>query len=341
MENKNKKIGVFIGRFQPIHNGHLSVIKTILENVDNLIIVLGSDATAKTVKNPWNSKEREDMIRSCLSKIDNKHVHFIQVKDYLYNDNLWITELQSKISLIDDSEDAEITLYGHDKDKSTFYLSMFPKWNFIETGSKGSIDATKIREFYFHKDKISLKNFLPEPVCKKLFEEMDTEIYNQLYDEFHHIIDYKSKWSASPFPPTFVTVDAVVIKSGHVLVVRRKGELGKGLLALPGGFINKDEFIEDACLRELKEETRINLPKDELKKRIVDKNVFDHPNRSLRGRTITHAYCINLGFGELPRVKGSDDAEKAFWMSLRDVQRNEEMFFEDHYHIITHFCAKY
>jgi bifunctional NMN adenylyltransferase/nudix hydrolase len=94
-------------------------------------------------------------------------------------------------------------------------------------------------------------------------------------------------------------------------------------------------------LRELKEETGIALPKDELKKRIVDQRVFDHPNRSLRGRTITHAYCMNLGFGDLPNVKGNDDADKAWWMSLRDVNRNEEQFFEDHFHIIQHFVHKF
>jgi bifunctional NMN adenylyltransferase/nudix hydrolase len=161
-----------------------------------------------------------------------------------------------------------------------------------------------------------------------------------LYDEYRHVIDYKAMWSSAPFPPMFVTTDAVVIKSGHVLVVRRRGQPGKGLLALPGGFLREDEKVVDGCIRELKEETRIGIPKDELMKRIKGQKVFDHPSRSLRGRTITHAFEIDLGAGALPKVKGDDDAEKAFWMPLRDVMRCEEEFFEDHFHIINYFAMR-
>jgi bifunctional NMN adenylyltransferase/nudix hydrolase len=187
-----------------------------------------------------------------------------------------------------------------------------------------------------------LKRVCPDSVFKVLKAEIDnnTPEYQRLYDEYRHVIDYKAMWSSAPFPPMFVTTDAVVIKSGHVLVVRRRGQPGKGLLALPGGFLREDEKIEDGCIRELKEETRIGIPKDELKKRIKSQRVFDHPSRSLRGRTITHAFEIDLGAGSLPKVKGDDDAEKAFWMPLRDVMRCEEEFFEDHFHIINYFVMR-
>lgn len=338
---KKKQFAVLLGRFQPVHNGHLGLISKCIEKFDKLIIVIGSDCSAKTVKNPWTTGDRVSFIESCLTKEQLEKVEFLSAKDYLYNDNLWITSIQSQVSSIEGFDEAEVFLCGHDKDKSTFYLKFFPKWEFIELGRQENIDATKVREFYFHKDKISLKNFVPEPIYKKLVKEMDTEGYNRLYDEFRHIVKYKSAWSAAPYEPIFVTTDAVVIKSGHVLVVKRKGELGKGLIALPGGFLNHDEKIIDSCLRELKEETCISLPKDELKKRIIDQHTFDAVGRSLRGRTITHAFCFDLVAGELPKVKGSDDADKAWWMSLRDVLRNEEMFFEDHFHIIQYFCSRF
>jgi bifunctional NMN adenylyltransferase/nudix hydrolase len=132
-----------------------------------------------------------------------------------------------------------------------------------------------------------------------------------------------------------------VIQSGHVLLVKRKGYPGKGLFALPGGFINQHERIEDAALRELKEETSIQLPKEELRKLIVDQHVFDHPDRSTRGRTITHAFCINLGGGKPVKVKGSDDAEKAFWLPLREVSAKQHLFYEDHCSIVEYFCSKF
>lgn len=346
-----KTIGIFIGRFQPLHNAHLSVIrKALLEDeIDQLVIILGSDCQAKTIKNPWITNERIDMINNSLSEnnINTNKVSFIPVKDYLYNDNLWLTELQSKLSQIEidgnfyDIDDLNVKLFGHDKDRSTFYLHLFPKWDFVDVGSMGDFNATKVRELFFNRKFRGLASFCPKYVVEKLQQDLNSDDFERLLDEYNHVVNYKKMWSVAPYPPTFITTDAIVIKSGHVLVVRRKGNPGKGLIALPGGFLQADEKIIDGCLRELKEETGIKIPKDELKKRIVDEKVFDHPDRSLRGRTITNAFCIDLGAGNLPKVKGNDDADKAWWMSLRDVLRNEEMFFEDHWHILNYFISRY
>jgi len=89
----------------------------------------------------------------------------------------------------------------------------------------------------------------------------------------------------------------------------------------------------------LKEETAIKLTKGELANMIVDHDVFDHPLRDLRGRVITHAFCFKLPDGELPKVKGSDDADKAWWMPLNDVNNNRTRFFSDHWHIIDRFVG--
>jgi bifunctional NMN adenylyltransferase/nudix hydrolase len=73
-----------------------------------------------------------------------------------------------------------------------------------------------------------------------------------------------------------------------------------------------------------------------LKGSIKSKEVFDHPERSLRGRTITTAFLIQLTeTGELPPVKGGDDAAKAFWVPIAEAMAKRDQFFEDHYHIIT------
>jgi bifunctional NMN adenylyltransferase/nudix hydrolase len=132
-----------------------------------------------------------------------------------------------------------------------------------------------------------------------------------------------------------MTVDAVVVQSGHILLVKRGDMPGKGLWALPGGFLNQDEKMLDGAIRELKEETKIKVPVPVLKGSIKESKTFDAPNRSSRGRTITQAFLIDLGVGELPKVKGSDDAEKAFWVPFNKVK--QEKMFEDHFHIIDNF----
>jgi bifunctional NMN adenylyltransferase/nudix hydrolase len=335
---------VFIGRFQPFHNAHLETVRFALKQAKKLIIVIGSAGGARNIKNPWSAAERIAMITACLSKEEQERVSFVCAKDYSYNNNLWLSALQSAFAeAAPDMDDAKTVLVGHKKDASSFYLSLFPQWQFIETGIRfeASLDATRVRENLFRQDALTLKTQVPAPVAEMLLEYMKTDEYRRLHEEWHHIEDYKAQWAGSPFPPTFNTVDAVVVCSGHVLLVRRKGAPGRGLLALPGGFINAHEELEDACVRELKEETSIRIPAAELKQRIEMEKTFGSPGRSLRGRTITHAYLINLGAGALPQVKGEDDADKAFWLPFREVMLREDQFFDDHWHMINFFVNRF
>jgi bifunctional NMN adenylyltransferase/nudix hydrolase len=340
------KYGVLIGRFEPFHNGHLSLVKFALQNVEELLIILGSCNVAKSIKNPWSAEERKEMILSCFDSFEGERITFLEASDYLYNDNRWLTCIQQQVDEVTDGEE-DIVLIGEQKDRSSFYLKMFPQWKHLEAGMNfiDGLDATKIRKAYFTEAYNYVRGNVPPPVYSMLMErtlgERAETDFNPLVREQAFVQDYKDAWAAAPYAPTFVTVDTVVIQSGHVLLVKRKGYPGKGLWALPGGFLNQHERIEDAALRELREETVIALPKEELRKLIVDRHVFDHPDRSARGRTITHAFCLNLGSGKLPRVKGSDDAEKAFWLPLKEVSTKENMFLEDHVHIIRYFCDRF
>jgi bifunctional NMN adenylyltransferase/nudix hydrolase len=333
--------GVFIGRFQPFHNGHLSVVLDALSKVDKLIIAIGSCNTAKNIKNPWTAEQREAMIRGTLSPDQQDRIQFVFLNDYTYNDNMWVSQVQNKIEEI--CGDDEVILFGRDKDRTTYYLSLFPQWKFSPCPGVPDLDATRIRDMYFHCDLGSLVRYVPEGVYPMLRHFMMvssvtlTGEFTQLKEEFEQVAAYKAAWKGAPYPPTFVTTDAVVIQSGHVLVVRRRCQPGKGLLALPGGFLNQHERVLDGCVRELKEETGIAMDSKALEKSIVAQRVFDHPDRSLRGRTITHAYCFDLGAGKLPRVKGSDDAEKAMWIPISEVSARGNEFFEDHAHIVSAF----
>ncbi len=152
-------------------------------------------------------------------------------------------------------------------------------------------------------------------------------------------------------PITFVTVDACVVTAACALLVRRKGRPGKGLWALPGGFLGQTETVVDGMLRELREKTKIAVPPGMLRGSIVAQRVFDDPNRSSRGRTITHGFLIQLknetalpGLrsrkprqAESAEIGADDDAEKAQWWPLADIKR--EMMFEDHYDIILALTA--
>ncbi|MDE4951013.1 NUDIX domain-containing protein, partial [Francisella tularensis] len=86
-----------------------------------------------------------------------------------------------------------------------------------------------------------------------------TQVYQDLVAENNYVIEYTRLWLKAPFKPNFVTVDAVVIVNDHILMVQRKAHPGKDLCALPGGFLECDETIAQAIIRELFEETNIYL----------------------------------------------------------------------------------
>jgi bifunctional NMN adenylyltransferase/nudix hydrolase len=336
---KEYQFGIYIGRFQPFHLGHLRSLKRALQEAGQVILVLGSHRAAADIRNPWSSQERLEMIRSCLGADDLSRVHFLPIRDWLYSDNLWLAAIQQMVFGITQGSSSVVVL-GHHKDASSYYLNLFPQWDYIETGSFQNLNSTDVRRAYFEGTDDHYSHSVPPSIAQFLEKFKQDNRYLTLSEEYRFIQDYQRAWSVAPYAPIFVTTDAVVVQSGHVLVVRRKAKPGMGLIALPGGFLNPEETIIEGMLRELKEETRLKVPLPVLSGSIVDSHVFDNPGRSLRGRTITHAYFLQLKAGELPSVKGSDDAEKAWWMSLADLYAHEDQIYEDHFQIIQHFVSK-
>lgn len=332
-------LAVFIGRFQPFHNGHQYIVDDALEMADNVLLLIGSSFEPRSLRNPWFYAEREAMIRSCYSEEDNKRIICKPLRDIRYNDPLWISQVQKAVYDTERRPDAKITLVGKHSQSTGYYMTFFPQWDTVDIEHDYNKNGTQIRDHIFTgKPLPGLQDDLPESVLESLSHFMTTDDGNNLKKEHEFIALYKKGWENSPFPPTHVTVDAVVIQSGHVLLVKRGAHPGKGLLALPGGFINPDETLLNAMVRKLKDETQIKVPVPVLFGSVKDRCVFDAPFRSMRGRTITHAFHIELrGEEALPKVKGSGDSTNCFWLPLAKL--DSTLMFEDHYFIIQHMIG--
>lgn len=340
------ELTVFIGRFSPFHNGHADVLSRALSRSKRVLVLIGSSFSARNIKNPFTYQERERMIRDWYVEefdFDSTRLIIQPLTDHPYNDQEWIAQVQSIVL-----QYAGLTkpiLTGANRDESTWYLKAFG--DFFELDllqeSKTGLDfsATSVREMLFGRSIVHASK-LPRTTEEILNKFLKSDEYYELVDEYQFIQRYKESWSKAPYAPTFVTVDAVVVQSGHLLVVQRDAQPGKGLLALPGGFVEQNERLQDACVRELLEETRIELSKAQLHGSITDREVFDHPGRSLRGRTITHAYIFRLKdtLG-LPKVKPqAGEVRKVEWMPIAEAKIQPENWYEDHYAIFTHMLGR-
>jgi len=330
---------VLIRRFQPLHNAHLEIIKRSTALCNKLIVITGSAAQPRTYKNPFTSEERAVMVRYATMGLALNIVIESDI-DTIYNNQAWAVRVQGIVQRHTNAGE-KIAIIGHKKDDSSFYLDMFPQWGYENVEEIEPLSAVNIRDLYFKRDANMnfIKNVVPQTTFDFLTKFKETPEYEQIIREREFLIEHNKQYASLKYPPIFSTADAVVFCSGHVLMIRRRAEPGKGLWALPGGYVNAntDKSVEDAAIRELREETMIKVPAPVLRGSIVRSRVFDAIDRSPRGRIITHAFHIQLPDGELPKVKGSDDAEKARWVPIAEV-RSEECF-EDHYEILQHFLG--
>ena len=118
----------------------------------------------------------------------------------------------------------------------------------------------------------------------------------------------------SEYPPFYVTCDLVVlsVRDGalHVLLVRRGGEPFAGRLALPGGFVEIDENLEDAAYRELGEEAGVGRG-DVILEQLA---AYGEPGRDPRQRVVSVAW-LALG-ADLPEPTAGSDAVDARWVPV-------------------------
>lgn len=120
------------------------------------------------------------------------------------------------------------------------------------------------------------------------------------------------------YPRPSVTVDAVVFGLDvnedelRVLLIQRDLEPYRGRWALPGGFVDMGESLEDAARRELKEETGIG------KAFLEQLFTFGDVNRDPRGRVVSVAYYGLINLNE-QSLRADTDARNAAWFALSDI----------------------
>lgn len=326
---------VLPGRMQPPHRGHVGLITAGLERARNVIVACAGDGLSRSILRPWTAPERIAMLREILPADAMSRVHIIAVADNPYRPQRWAATLRG---LVDDvirndghtPGHMRIALLGGDRGARARYAPWLPQWPWIDAGYDARCASGALRAALLG------SATRPAACIDDCFVEsaaavIPAEAFAVLREEFAANERFRASWASAPWPPVFVTVDAVVTAESRLLLIERGRFPGRGLWALPGGFLDPGERLRDACVRELVEETAIDCSATMLRDAIRDVEVFDAPDRSARGRTLTHAFRFELD-GPPPAVQGGDDAAAARWVALADLRPCE--MFEDHYAIV-------
>lgn len=372
-----KDVSVYIGRFNPFHLGHAYVLEQALKTSKLVIVLIGSAGAARSPKNPFKFAERKAMIEKwALGVASDATFRIHPVRDFASN-NVWIKSVQATVKATMNAVAIEqntiltdVYITGSDRDDSTWYLNAFPQWKQSlvpamqhKPGDPSDLSASSVRKILYESDLqdddlAALSAKLPQSSIRYIdnFIRTNRLALESLRVEYNAIKDGKAAWEGSPYAVTFQTADAVIIQSGHVLLIRRGNQPGYGLWALPGGYVNQHERIRAAAVREAEEETGIRLTTGknavEITLKMLDgsiraKEVFDDPNRSERGRIITMAFLMRLDDTKpLPKVSGQNvpyyeadgkelvETLEAKWVPLDRALELTDQWFEDHLQIL-------
>ena len=128
--------GLFIGRFQPFHKGHLQDIKEALKEVDELIIAIGSSQFSHTEENPFSVEERIEMIEDTLIANDISDYTIFPIPD-IGNDNKWVEHIELIVPQFD------VVFTGNELTEKLFREK---KYKVIKVKIMEGINGTTIRD---------------------------------------------------------------------------------------------------------------------------------------------------------------------------------------------------
>ena len=262
------KTGLFVGRFQPLHKAHHKVIKDLAKKVDYLIIGIGSSNKHHTFDNPFTLKERVDMLNDAL-KIKNYSIKPLpDIDDY----SKWakhVTDIIGKIDVVFTGNKLVKELFENENiDVKTLKHSSY-------------ISGTLVRDMIAKNQ--NWKKYVPKETSKIIKKVGGVER-----------IQNASRIYKNPIP----TIDIIIeTKKGIVLIERKHEPFG---WAIPGGHVDYGESLEEAAVREAKEETSLDV------KLIEQFHTYSDPKRDPRAHRISTVYIAKAK----GKPKANSDAKK-------------------------------
>ena len=345
MSTPARTAAVVIGRFPVCLHAHTAMIERALTESSQALVLVRCAFHPRIPRDPFTWEERSELIiASMRPELHDRHVGFMPLRDYS-DPRRWAAHVRETVGLLDEIGDVDrVRLYV--EGSPAWKCPAFEDWERVQGIEADEHDASSLLAMILQAassagGRTAIDEALAHAevrvapaVLERLRRWTLDPGFGDLVAEQQALDAARAEWSGAPYEPIFSTVDCVVECAGHVLLVKRKHHPGKGLWALPGGFVEPRESLADGAMRELVEETALAVDPAELPAALRDVRVFDQPDRSQRGRSITHAHYFHLDGPAPPAVLGSDDAAEAQWFALEQIPGIEEQLFEDHFQIL-------
>ena len=333
--------GVLIGRFEPLHLGHINTIKEALATFDEVRILIGSSNCPRSFHNPWTYGERAQMLQEALPEDQLSRVTIYPSENY-WDDTAWSQSIPKAHGF---KEGDEAHLIAPEKNAGTVqYLRQIVSLNpgvysatWAPKNPSFQLSSTDLRSVIFNpffEDSVikdGLKHFVhPETISQILQWKHDKKFeYQRLCRELDYHVRYKTE--VKNYPRNELAADLCVFnKAGDkVLMIKRGRPPGELLWALPGGFVDQDETTLRAAYREFQEETRYDLV-DSIH-RVLGRDVFDQPSRSFRARIVSVCTFVQLTVdeSELKVLPSLPETLAVEWKMPEAME-----CFEDHWSIV-------
>ncbi len=294
------RTAVLIGRFQPPHRAHLALIRQALGLAAELVIVLGSARSARTVRNPLSDRERASLMRSILEPegIEWRRVRLKAVPDAFYNLPMWVRSVRQAV------RDEHAVLVGFEKDASSFYLRLFPEWQAAPAEFLPGLNATDVRGAMYQGDWDAVAGAVTPGVLSGLRAFAQTPDFAEVQRDREATLALAA---AGPIR----TVGTLLVSEGRMLLRPRTERPGLGLWAIP-----EADSAEAATQTVLKE---IPVLPVRLRQRLLN-----HPQRLPGLDWQTEAGLYRLPAQTLSLQPGAE------WHALDTVYSQPERFFADH-----------
>lgn len=329
------KLALIIGRFQPLHNGHLALIAEARKQADQTLVLIGSSKQLPDFKNPFSYEERLGLLTQCLPRGEDLSVYGLPDQ---HDDDEWIQEVVARVNQLEE-DPTEVAVFCGQKDEE-FYRKSF-LYPVINVDKEICCSATAVRTAWYDNTLWTVEEFIPE-VTKKFLE--NHKDHDRLSVEYSTTTESaQQKKEGHPFGnPVEVVSFAVIVKDTKVLLGKRGGPRGDGQWGLPGGFIHHDENTLDGCLRETHEEMGFNL------KELIVSNCAQCFAQSVE-ENLDNLGTRNIGINYLFVIKPEHELEVKVdqvettdykWVPLKEILEDSFLLFYNHNLVVKRLISK-